>query len=138
MLFNINLNPIGWLDGITALAVVSVGIFVGILSFYKGTKLKSTLLVVTGLATMSAGFILLGASVDLMYILFTEDNLDPYWLYGLLSYTWTAPITIFGLYIGAELLAPNKKKVIVLIYAVLSVIFEIIVFYYSLTDPEVI
>ncbi|MFX0010870.1 MAG: hypothetical protein ACFE9R_11175 [Candidatus Hermodarchaeota archaeon] len=80
------------------------------MSFYKGAKLKSTLLIVTGLATMSAGFILLGASVDLIHILFTEDNLDPYWLYGLLSYTWTAPITIFGLYIGAELLAPNKKN----------------------------
>ncbi|NHJ20138.1 MAG: hypothetical protein EAX91_04280 [Candidatus Lokiarchaeota archaeon] len=138
MLFDINLNPIGWLDGLTALAVVSAGIIVGILSFYKGTKLKSTLLIVTGLATMSAGFILLGASVDLIHILFTEDNLDPYWLYGLLSYTWTAPITIFGLYIGAELLAPNRKKLIVSIYAVLSVIFEIIVFYYSLTNPEAI
>ncbi|MFX0075237.1 MAG: hypothetical protein ACFE96_07335 [Candidatus Hermodarchaeota archaeon] len=131
-------DPIGWLDGLTATAVVCVGLIVGLISFYKATKLKSTLLAITGFATISAGFILLGATVDLFYILITDDNLDPVWLYGLLSYTWTAPITIFGLYIGAELLAPSKKKIIVAIYAILSVIFEIIVFYYSLTDPEVI
>lgn len=132
------LSPIGWLDGLTALTVVSVGIIFGLLSFYKAMRLKSTLLAVTGLATISVGFILLGATVDLMYILITQDNLDPAWLYGLLSYTWTAPITIFGLYIGAELLAPTKKWYIVLVYAILSVIFEIIVFYYSFANPEVI
>ena len=132
------LSPIGWLDGLTALAVVSVGIIFGLLSFYKAIKLKSVLLGVTGLATISVGFILLGATVDLMYILITLDNLDPVWLYGLLSYTWTAPITIFGLYIGAELLAPKKKIIIVSIYAILSVVFVGIIFYFSLTDPEVI
>ena len=79
---------------------------------------------------ISAGFILLGASVDLMYILIKNDNLDPVWLYGLLSYTWTAPITIFGLYVGAELLAPKRKILIVSIYAVLSIVFEIIIFYF--------
>jgi hypothetical protein len=131
-------DPIGWLDGLTATAVVSVGLLVGIISFYKAMKLKSTLLAITGFATISAGFILLGATVDLFYILITDDNLDPVWLYGLLSYTWTAPITIFGLYIGAELLAPKRKILIVSIYAILSIIFEIIVFYYSLTAPEVI
>ena len=132
------LTPIGWLDGLTALAVVSVGLIFGIISFYKAIKLKANLLAITGLATISVGFILLGATVDLSFILITGDNLDPVWLYGLLSYTWTAPITIFGLYIGASLLTPKKKILIILIYIALSIVFEIIVFYFSLTNPEVI
>ena len=132
------LSPIGWLDGLTALAVVSVGLIFGAISFYKAIKLKAPLLGITGLATISVGFILLGATVDLVFILITNDNLSPAWLYALLSYTWTAPITIFGLYIGASLLKPKKKKLIISIYAVLSVIFEFIVFYYTFTDPTII
>jgi hypothetical protein len=132
------LSPIGYLDGLTALAVVLAGIIFGVLSFYKSIKLKATLLSVTGLATISVGFILLGPAVDLLVILITTDNLDPYWLYGLLSYSWTAPITIFGLYIGSELLLPKRKWLIVALYTGLSIIFEIILFWFSFNSPEVI
>jgi hypothetical protein len=132
------LSPIGWLDGLTALSVVLAGIIFGVLSFYKSIKLNAKLLSVTGLATISVGFILLGPAIDLLIILFTEDNLEPFWLYGLLSYSWTAPITIFGLYIGAELLLPNRKWLIVFSYTGLSIIFEIILFTFSLSNPEAI
>ena len=41
---------------------------------------------------------------------------------------WVAPVTIFGLYIGAELILPEKKKIIMVIYIVLSIIFELFLF----------
>ena len=132
------LFPIGWLDGLTALSVVIAGIVFGMLSFYKSVRLKAKLLGVTGLATISVGFILLGPAVDLLVILITNDNLNPIWLYGLLSYSWTAPITIFGLYIGSELLLPKRKWLIVISYTVLSIVFEIILFWFSFNNPEVI
>ena len=132
------LSPIGWLDGLTALSVVLAGIIFGLLSFYKSIKLKARLLSITGLAILSVGFILLGPAVDLLTILITLDNLEPVWLYGLLSYSWTAPVAIFGLYIGSELLLPTKKWLIVSFYTILSIIFEIILFSFSLTNPEVI
>jgi hypothetical protein len=132
------LSYIGWLDGLTALSVVLAGIIFGVFSFYKSIKLKARLLGVTGLATISVGFILLGPAVDLLVILITSHNLEPYWLYGLLSYSWTAPITIFGLYIGSELLLPKRKWLIVAIYTGLSIIFEIILFWFSFYNPEVI
>ena len=132
------LSPTGWLDGLTALSVVLAGIIFGLLSFYKSIKLKARLLCVTGLATISVGFILLGPAVDLMVILVTNHNLDPYWLYGLLSYSWTAPITIFGLYIGSELLLPKRKWLIVASYTGLSIVFEIILFWFSFNNPDVI
>jgi hypothetical protein len=134
----VSLTPIGWLDGLTAVAVVLVGLIFGVLSFYKSIKLKAKLLSVTGLATISVGFILLGPAIDLLMILITNDNLEPFWLYGLLSYSWTAPVAIFGLYIGSELLLPKRKWIIVAIYTGLSIIFEIILFSFSFNSPEVI
>jgi len=113
-----------------------LGISFGNYYFYKSIKLEAKLLGVTGLAILSVGFTLLGPAVDFLIILFTGDNLKPYWLYGLLSYAWSAPITIFGLYIGAELILPKKKWIIVGIYSVLSIIFEILLFYYILTNPS--
>ena len=132
------LSLIGWLDGLTALTVVIIGLTFGLLSFYKSVKLEAKLLGVTGLATISVGFNLLGPAVDFLVIIFTGDNLEPYWLYALLIYAWSAPITIFGRYLGVELILPNKKWIIVGIYAVLSIIFEVLLFYYFLTNPSLI
>ncbi len=130
------LEPIGWLDGSTALAVVVIAGFFGLLSFYKSRKLKQKLLGITGLAIFSAGFVLLGPATDFVIILLTGSNMNPYWLYGLLSYFWTGPVTIFGLYIGAELIKPDKKKLILSVYTALILIFEIILFTYSFTSPQ--
>ncbi|MFX0021443.1 MAG: hypothetical protein ACFE9S_03900 [Candidatus Hermodarchaeota archaeon] len=130
------LEPIGWLDAITALGVVLVGGVFGILSFYKSIKLKAKLLGVSGLCVLCIGFLLLGAAVDFFTILITDNNMESLVLYGLLSYSWAAPLTILGLYIGGELLAPKKKWIIVSIYIALAVIFEVILFYAAFTNPE--
>lgn len=132
------LEPIGWLDGLTALSVVIAGTVFGLISIYKSVKLNAKLLGLTGLCVISIGFTLLGPAVDFIVILITDNNLEPYWLYGLLSYSWSAPITIFGLYIGGELMLPKKKWYILSVYIVLSVIFESILFYFTLTNPLVI
>ena len=105
------LEPIGWFDGLTALSVVMAGTFFGFLSFYKSIKLKAKLLGMTGICLMCIGYTLLGPTVDFLFILITNNNLAPFWLYGLLSYPWAAPLTIFGLYIGGTLMIPKKKMV---------------------------
>ncbi|MFX0071760.1 MAG: hypothetical protein ACFFAO_11785 [Candidatus Hermodarchaeota archaeon] len=129
------LSLVGWLDGLTALAIVSIGIITGIICIYQSLKLEAKLLGITGMATICAGCSWLGPAMDFLIILITGDNIEPYWLYGLLSYMWTGPVVIFGLYIGSELIAPKQKKIIVSIYAILAVIFEILLFYYILTSP---
>ena len=132
------LSLIGWLDGLTALTVVLIGVIIGLISIYKSVKMEAKLLRITGIATLSAGFTLLGPAVDFLTILMTGDNIEPYWLYGLLSYMWSAPLTISGLYVGAELILPDKKKVIIAIFTVLSLIFEVLLFYYTFTNPHLI
>lgn len=132
------LELIGWIDGLTALSVVVAGTSFGLLSIYKSIKLKAKLLSITGLCIISIGYTLLGPTVDFLVILTTDNNLAPFWLYGLLSYTWAAPLTIFGLYIGGELMIPKKKWYLVSAFIILSVIFEVILFYYTFTNPELI
>ncbi len=132
------LSQLGWLDGGTAFIVVIIATIFGIYALLTAVKLKAKLLGITGLCIISIGYVLLGPATDFMVILITGTNLEPYWLYGLLSYIWTGPVTLFGLYTGAELLAPTKKILILIIYGALVVIFEIILFVFSLTNPEAI
>ena len=132
------LELIGWLDGGTALAVVLSALILGLISIYKGIKLKAKLLTITGLCIICIGFVLLGPAVDFLTILITNNNLQPMWLYGLLSYAWTGPLTLFGLYIGAELMMPRRKWILLSIFFVLVVIFEFLLFFYSFTNPDAI
>ncbi|UCC20442.1 MAG: hypothetical protein JSV62_03900 [Promethearchaeota archaeon] len=132
------LGILGFLDGITALIVVLTGSTFGLFSLYKAVKLKAKLLGISGLCLFCIGFLLLGPTVDFITILITNNNIELLVLYGLLSYSWAAPLTIFGLYIGGELLLPTKKWIIVTFYLVLAVIYEVIIFYFAFTTPEAI
>ena len=130
------LGVIGFLDGLTALIVVLTGSSFGLFSLYKSIKLKAKLLGISGICIFCIGFLLLGATVDFLTILFTGTNIAQLELYGFLSYIWAAPLTILGLYIGGELILPSKKWIIVSIYLVLAVIYEVLIIYFTLTNPE--
>ena len=132
------LELIGYLDGITALIVVLTGSSFGLFSLYKSIKLKAKLLGISGLCMFCIGFLLLGPTVDFLTILVTGNNIVHLWLYGFLSYIWAAPLTILGLYIGGELMLPSKKWIIVSIYLVLAVIYEVLIVFYTVTNPETV
>jgi hypothetical protein len=132
------LETLGYIDGITALIVVLTGSSFGLFSLYKAIKLKATLLGVSGLCLFCIGFLLLGPTVDFLTILITGNNIESLVLYGLLSYSWAAPLTILGLYIGGELMLPTKKWIIVSIFLVLAGLFEVLIFYFAFTTPDAI
>ncbi len=71
----------------------------------------------------------LGQLVDSLTILITGTNLDPPVIYVLLCYTWIAPSVIIGFYIGAEPILPKWKTIIMIIYMVLGVIFELFLWF---------
>jgi len=88
------------------------------------------------------GLLWLGPFVDFFLILTTGKNISPLYVYTWLSYMWVAPAIIIGMYLGSELIAPEKKKVIVAFYAILGVIFVLYlifdwanVFTYTLNNP---
>ncbi len=104
------ISPDLFLNGISALGVVSVNLLLGFYTLYKANKLKAKLLTVTSLTIIFIGLLWLGPTVDFIkIILIVGTNIDPVWVYPLLSYMWAAPGITLGMYIGGELLMPKKK-----------------------------
>ncbi|MGB5910300.1 MAG: hypothetical protein WBH31_03790 [Promethearchaeia archaeon] len=122
----------GWLNGISALGVLSINIIIGIYGLYKANKLKAKLLTVTALTIISIAFLWLGPTTDFIKILITDTNIDPYWVYPLLSYMWAAPGITLGMYIGGELLIPKKKWILVGIFLIISIAYE----YFLFSNPQ--
>ncbi len=119
---------LGLLDGLTATGIILSATIFGILSFYHAKKLKANLLAVAGLLMIFIGLFWLGPFVDFLLIITTGKNIEPIYIYGYLSYVWVAPAIIVALYLGSELIVPQKKKTIVGIYIILGIIFELFLF----------
>ena len=119
------LSPIGWLNSLTGSGVVIFGCMFGLFFIYKSKQSDAKLLFYTGILTILLSLLYLGQFIDFLVILITGENLHPYQLYAILCYMWVAPALILGLYLGAEIIIPEKKKVIVLIYTILGIVFEL-------------
>lgn len=123
------LSLTGWLDGMSALGYTIFGCTFGLLIIYKSRKLNAPLLTYMGLTIFFAGLLILGPCTDFLTIILTGNNIDnTYALIGILSGIAAPPATIFGIYVGAELLTPNKKWYIVSIYSILGIIFLLFLF----------
>jgi len=122
------ISTLGLLDGLTAAIILIFSAIFGLLSFYHARKLEAKLLAVAGIMMFFVGFLWLGPFVDFLLVVLTGENLNPMYLYAWLSYCWVAPGIITAMYLGSELMWPEKKKVVVIIYTVIGVIFELFLF----------
>ena len=96
---------------------------------YKGMKLKAKLLNLTGFLIICTGFLYFGVAATFLWMLFTGNNIpNEAGLHGLLAFTSIAPGIVCAMYLGSELLAPKKKKIIAGIYSIIAVIFEVILY----------
>lgn len=128
------LSLFGWIDGITASGVVIFGVVFGIFFIYKARKTNAKILNYLGLANLFAGLMYLGVFIDFLYMLTIKTNIDnTNGIVGILSYIWLAPAIITSIYIGAELQIPKFKWYIVILFVILSIIFEILIFIYPLS-----
>lgn len=122
------ISPEGLLDGITASGIILSAVIFGLLSFYHARKLEARLLAVAGILMIFVGLFWLGPFADFLSLLIFGRNLSPLHIYGWLSYVWVAPAIILAMYLGSELMFPEKKKVLVTIYAIIGIIFELFLF----------
>ncbi|MFX0030440.1 MAG: hypothetical protein ACFE8B_14605 [Candidatus Hermodarchaeota archaeon] len=118
----------GWIDGITASGVVLLGIIFGLFFIYKSRKTGAKLLLYLGLANMLAGLMFLGVFTDFLLVLISQQNIENNGIVAILSYIWFAPVIITSMYIGTWLLTPKIKLHIVIIFLIISIAFEIIIF----------
>ncbi|MHA1195069.1 MAG: hypothetical protein ACTSRH_03620 [Promethearchaeota archaeon] len=120
----------GWIDGITASCVVIFGIIFGFYFLYKAKKLNAKILSYLALANIFAGLLFLGVFLDFIYVVtFNQNFNNTYGLVGILSYIWLAPTIITATYIGVNIINPKSKWFIFSISIILSIIFEVLMFF---------
>ena len=124
----------GWIDGITATGVVVFGVIFGLFFYFKSKKTGAKLVSYLGLTVLLAGLMFLGVFSDFLTLLITGQNIVNNGFVGILSYIWFAPVIIAAMYIGTELLTPEKKRYILAFIIVISVAFEIVMFIDPLTS----
>jgi len=96
---------------------------------YKSRKTHLNLLLYLGLVFIFAGLIYTGDFLDFLTILLTQTNIDnSFGIIGLINWMWFPGVVIFAMYLGAELILPEKKRYIFSIYLVLGIIFELFLF----------
>jgi len=117
--------PNGWLDGITASLIVFSSAIFGLISLYNSIKLKAKLLAIAGLTMFLVGFLWLGPTTDFFLKLITDNNIEPTQVYVFLSYMWVAPTLVVAVYLGGELIIPKYKWLLIAIFLVLGIIFEL-------------
>ncbi|TFF92197.1 MAG: hypothetical protein EU543_05745 [Promethearchaeota archaeon] len=130
-------NLIGHLDGITASIIILTSLIFGLLSFINARKMGAKLLYYAGAMMIFIGLFWLGPFVEYMIALLLDSHIQPEIYYGWLSYTWVAPAIIIAMYLGSELLAPNKKKIIVGVFGFLGIIFAVLMYVFpsAATEP---
>lgn len=119
----------GWLDGLTASGIILSSAIFGLLSLYKSIKLKAKLLSIAGIMIFFVGFLWLGPTIDFLFKLIADNNINPEEVYVILSYTSVAPALFFAIYLGSELIIPKYKWLLIGIFVVLGVIFEMFLWF---------
>lgn len=127
MIYLLGLN--GYLDGCTALLVVILCVSLAIGFYIRAVKLDSKLLKWGAGMGFFTGLLWLGPTTDFLLVLITSHHISYYFdisMYGVLSYIWVGPSFLCGIYVGSELLAPEKKKILFSLFIPLAIIFTII------------
>ncbi|MHA1147147.1 MAG: hypothetical protein ACTSR8_02770 [Promethearchaeota archaeon] len=119
----------GWLNGCTALLVVSFCAFFSVGFYFRARKLKADLLKWGAGMGLFVGLLWLGPTTDFLLVVITDHHISYYFdesMYGVLSYIWVGPAFLCGIYVGSELIAPEKKKAMFLLFIPLAILFTII------------
>jgi len=67
--------------------------------------------------------------LDFVTVLITQTNIDnSLGFIGLINWMWFPGVAIFGMFFGAELIIPKKKWSIFVIYLILGIIFDVLLF----------
>ncbi|MHA1688910.1 MAG: hypothetical protein ACTSUN_06170 [Promethearchaeota archaeon] len=123
------LNVQGWIIGSTALAVLLLCVIFGLFFMVKSKQLNAKLLYYAGFMVIFTGLFYLGSTSEFLSFIIFSQHLDPtYRLQGILAYCWVAPAVLLAMYLGVNLLDLKRKGIILGIYFVLALFFEIYLF----------
>ena len=116
-----------WIDGLSASAVVLSGIGFGLLFYLHARNNEATLLKLAGYFSILGGLLFLGVFLDFIWVLTTGQNIpNDTGIIGWISYMWYPPMMTVAILIAVSVLKPEWKKLSLGIFAILGLIFEIV------------
>ncbi len=121
------LSEVGWADGISATFLVIFFTIFGIYLLFESKTKNFKLLIVLGFTLIFCGFLFLYRFLDFMFIIIEGGNIDIIYV-PIIGWVWIAPLTISVMYIASMLLKPERKSLILSIYILLGIVYEIILF----------
>ncbi len=111
-------------------------ILVGLLTALKYREVKNKTYIWWGIGLLGQGLVWLGSGVSFLLIVMTGEGLS-LTLYVFISFSWAAITLFFWMWTITELMFKEKQKIILAIYAVIGIVFEIYYFYILMTNPGV-
>ncbi|NHJ22610.1 MAG: hypothetical protein EAX91_16810 [Candidatus Lokiarchaeota archaeon] len=119
----------GWINGLSSLIILLSGLLFGFFLIYKAIRTHAKLLGVMGIAMILLGLVFLGLTTEFFVVLLSGMNLDNSGgIIGILGYFWVAFAVIPAVYIGSELIFPKVKWYLVVVFSVLGIFYELILF----------
>lgn len=91
-----------------------------------------------GLVIIFDGLVWSAVIIDFLTILTTGNNLNPAYLFPIFGQGWLGPAMICGFYLASELLLPNRKKIIITVYGILAIIFELFLIFDTQNNYNII
>jgi len=131
------LQPIDYVNGISSLIYVIVNIIIGLIIVLKYPKLGDKTFIFIGIGIMTLSEQLMPSSASFIWnLMFGEGlSLETYIIIGNVF----IPIGILCWLKGfTDLIYPKKQKLILIIYLIIGIIFEIILFTLLIVDPTLI
>ena len=117
----------GWLNGLYATGIIIIGILSGIYFIYKSRIFEKNkkLIIKTGLMLAFGSLAWLGNFLDFITIILTGKNFyNVFGIIGIISFIWFLPMGLAAVLFGSEILFPDKKKYIAIVFFVFAVIYE--------------
>ncbi|MFX1395162.1 MAG: hypothetical protein ACFFAH_16560 [Promethearchaeota archaeon] len=111
-----------------SLIIVIIFIIVGLLTALKYREIKNKTYIWWGIGLLGQGLVWLGSGISFLMIIIFGVGLGLQ-TYFLLSFSWAAITLMFWMWTITELMAKGKQKIILGIYAVIGLLFEIYYFF---------
>jgi hypothetical protein len=131
------LTPTEFLNGIFSVIIVVVFILVGLLTVSKYPKTKNRTYFWWGIGLLGLGLPWSGSSISFLMIVLMGKGLSavPYFF---ISLSWMVITLFFWMWTMTEVMFKGKQKIILSLYAMIGLIFEIYFIYYLIIDYSII
>jgi len=129
------LTQLQFLTGLFSLILAIISIYVGLYIASRYRKFNNKILLYVGISWVGMTNGWWPSSISFLLVITTGNPLSEvqYFLIGNIVIAWWLFIWMIGV---TELLYKERQKLILIIFAIYAIVYQLVLFYYILTDPS--